>query len=94
MIRTILVALDAAPTARGVLAEAAELAAPLGARLVLFRAGDMPGDLHPSGGPFASRRVAESFANALVDFGRFETLSERVVTEPQGVFVEVTRHRP
>ncbi len=43
-------------------------------------------------GPFRDLRVAQSFANALVDFGRYETLTERVVSEPDGVFVEVHRH--
>lgn len=43
--KTILVALDAAPSARDVLTTAAELARSGAARLVLFRAGDVPGDL-------------------------------------------------
>ena len=43
--KTILVAVDAAPSAREVLELAADLARGTGARLVLFRAGDVPGDL-------------------------------------------------
>jgi len=40
-------------------------------------------------GPFRNLRAAESFANALVDFGRYETLRERVVVDDDGVFVEI-----
>jgi len=42
-------------------------------------------------GPFRDLRAAESFANALVDFGRYETLREQVVVDDDGVFVEVGR---
>lgn len=42
-------------------------------------------------GPFRNLRAAESFANALVDFGRYETLLEQVVVDDDGVFVEVRR---
>ncbi|HKI56604.1 MAG TPA: hypothetical protein VKB31_05580 [Trueperaceae bacterium] len=42
-------------------------------------------------GPFRDLRAAESFANALVDFGRYETLREQVVVNDDGVFVEVRR---
>lgn len=43
--KTILAALDAAPSSRDVLLAAAELAQGTGAQLVLFRAGDVPGEL-------------------------------------------------
>ena len=42
-------------------------------------------------GPFRDLRSAEGFANALVDFGRYETLREQVVVDDVGVFVEVKR---
>lgn len=44
-------------------------------------------------GPFRDPAAAQRFSNAWVDFGRFETLRERVVVEPDGVYVEVTRLR-
>lgn len=44
-------------------------------------------------GPFRDPASAQRFSNALVDFGRFETLRERVVVDPDGVYVEVTRLR-
>lgn len=40
-------------------------------------------------GPFRDLRAAESFANALVDFGRYEAFREQVVIDDDGVFVEV-----
>ncbi len=42
-------------------------------------------------GPFRDLRSAEGFANALVDFGRYETLREQVVVDDEGVYVEVQR---
>ncbi len=44
-------------------------------------------------GPFRDPVSAQRFSNALVDFGRFETLRERVVVDADGVYVEVTRLR-
>lgn len=44
-------------------------------------------------GPFRDPAAAQRFSNAWVDFGRYETLRERVVVEPDGVYVEVTRLR-
>lgn len=40
-------------------------------------------------GPFRDLHAAEGFANALVDFGRYETLCEQVVIDDEGVYVEV-----
>lgn len=40
-------------------------------------------------GPFRDLHSAEGFANALVDFGRYETLREQVVIDDEGVYVEV-----
>jgi len=40
-------------------------------------------------GPFRDLHSAEGFANALVDFGRYETLCEQVVIDDEGVYVEV-----
>ena len=42
-------------------------------------------------GPFRDLRSAEGFANALVDFGRYETLCEQVVIDDEGVYVDVKR---
>jgi hypothetical protein len=43
-------------------------------------------------GPFSSHDVAEYFANAVVDFGQFETLQERVFANGDAWYVEVTRY--
>lgn len=40
-------------------------------------------------GPFSSRSVAEYFANAVVDFGHYETVSRRVFPKGDAWFVEV-----
>lgn len=40
-------------------------------------------------GPFRDLHSAEGFANALVDFGRYETICEQVVIDDEGVYVEV-----
>lgn len=40
-------------------------------------------------GPFRDLHSAEGFANALVDFGRYETLCEQVVVDDEGVYVDV-----
>ena len=45
-------------------------------------------------GPFRDLRAAEGFANALVDFGRYETLREQVVVDDEGVYVDVRRMGP
>ena len=40
-------------------------------------------------GPFSSRAVAEYFANAVVDFGQYETVSRKVFAKGDSWFVEV-----
>lgn len=40
-------------------------------------------------GPFSSRAVAEYFANAVVDFGQYETYSRRIFAKGDSWFVEV-----
>lgn len=40
-------------------------------------------------GPFSSRTVAEYFANAVVDFGQYETCSRRIFAKGDSWFVEV-----
>lgn len=39
-------------------------------------------------GPFTCRRVAERFANAMVEFGQYECVCERVVTHAGAYYVE------
>lgn len=39
-------------------------------------------------GPFTCRRSAETFANAMVDFGHYECLSQRVVLHEGAYFVQ------
>ncbi len=40
-------------------------------------------------GPFSSKVVAEYFANAVVDFGQYETVSRKVFAKGDSWFVEV-----
>lgn len=40
-------------------------------------------------GPFSSRAIAEHFAGRVVDFGLFETFSQRIFARRDGWFVEV-----
>lgn len=42
-------------------------------------------------GPFHTIDDAERFSNDLVDFGRYETIRERVVIDDPGVYVEMSR---
>ena len=42
-------------------------------------------------GPFSSHTVATYFANNVVDFGQFETLSRRVFAKGDAYYVEVTQ---
>jgi hypothetical protein len=44
-------------------------------------------------GPFSGRNVAEYFANSVVDFGQFETVSGKVFAKGDSWFVEVARSR-
>ena len=40
-------------------------------------------------GPFSSHTVAEYFANAVVDFGQYETVSRKVFAKGDSWYVEV-----
>ena len=40
-------------------------------------------------GPFSSRTVADYFANAVVDFGHYETVSRKVFAKGDSWYVEV-----
>ena len=42
-------------------------------------------------GPFSSHTVATYFANNVVDFGQFETISRRVFVKGDAYYVEVTK---
>ena len=42
-------------------------------------------------GPFSSRTVAEYFANAVVDFGQYETMSRSVFAKGDSWYVEVNK---
>lgn len=44
-------------------------------------------------GPFSGRIVAEYFANAVVDFGRYETIRERIFARQDSFYVEVARQK-
>lgn len=39
-------------------------------------------------GPFERRRVAEAFANAMVEFGQYEGICERVVIHDEAFYVQ------
>lgn len=39
-------------------------------------------------GPFQHRRVAEAFANAMVEFGQFERVCERVILRADAFYVQ------
>ena len=39
-------------------------------------------------GPFAERRIAAAFANAMVEFGHFEDICERVVIYEDAFYVQ------
>lgn len=41
-------------------------------------------------GPFSGRKVAEYFANSVVDFGQYETISRRVFAKGDAWYVEVS----
>lgn len=41
-------------------------------------------------GPFSSRTVAEYYANAVVDFGQYETVSRQVFAKGDSWYVEVS----
>ena len=42
-------------------------------------------------GPFAHRHVAEAFANAMVEFGQFERLCERVILYADAFYVQAVK---
>ncbi len=44
-------------------------------------------------GPFSGRTVAEYFANAVVDFGQYETVSRHIFAKGDAWFVEVLECR-
>ncbi len=46
------------------------------------------GQSHCMVGPFSGRVVAEHFANVVVDFGRYETVQERVFARRDCYYVE------
>lgn len=57
----------------------------------VYRPDRWAGEVDCRVGPFLSVSDAERFSNHLVDFGRFETIKERVLVEDANVFVEMTR---
>lgn len=44
-------------------------------------------------GPFSSKTVAEYFANAVVDFGQYETMSRAVIVKGDSWYVEVNKEK-
>ena len=45
-------------------------------------------------GPFSSRTVADYFANRVVDFGQYETVSRQVFVKGDSWYVEVKESAP